>query len=57
MRAVSFAVATPEEVRQLDRLAGELRTDRRKRLVAEGLPIQEAFALFMMEEAGKVGSR
>ena len=52
-----FIVATPSEVRELDRLVSELRTDRRKRQVADGLPIQQAFDMFFAEQAGRVGSR
>jgi hypothetical protein len=57
LRPVSFAVASDDDAAALDQLAMELRTSKRRRQLADGLPIAEAFDLFFAEQAGLVGSR
>jgi hypothetical protein len=57
LRPISFAQASDDDALALDRLAMELRTSKRKRQLAEGLPIQQALDAFFMEHAGKVGCR
>lgn len=57
MTRANFTTATPDEVRALDRLAGELRESVRMRRVASGLPVAEALDMWWMENAGKVGAR
>ena len=57
MRGVSFETPTPAEIRELDRLAAELRGNRRTREVARGLAVTDAFALVFAEQAGRTGGR
>jgi hypothetical protein len=56
MRAVSFANFTTPDV-TLDELAESLRRSKRARTMAQGLPIADAFAMFMMEQSGRTGGR
>jgi hypothetical protein len=52
-----FTEATPADIAALEKLASELRTDRRRRKVAEGLPIQDVFDHYFAEQAGRCGAR
>ena len=53
----SFTEATPEDVRALDRLAFELRSDKRRQAQARGVPIIDAFSLVFAETATHAGCR
>jgi hypothetical protein len=54
LRPVSF-VRSPDI--ELDELAAELRRSPRARVIARGLPVQDALHHFFAELAGRTGSR
>jgi hypothetical protein len=51
-----FTEATPADIAALEKLASELRTDRRRRK-AEVLPIQDVFDHYFAEQVGRCGAR
>lgn len=56
MTRANFTTATPDEVRALDRLAGELRESLRMRRVASGLPVAEALDIWSPERGTRSDS-
>lgn len=57
MRSSNFTTATPDEVRELDRLASELRSSTRLRARVCGMRTIDALALILGETATKAGVR
>lgn len=57
MSRYDYRVASDDDCTALDRLAAELRTNKRARQIADGLPVQAALDAFFAEQAGRVGAR